>query len=287
MRKDFILSDAEKERKYQRLEENRQQTTSVAPVVQVQQPNDELSIEDWLDIERIKSSYAMLFDADYHRRNNISDIHDRRSAVASWTASVDRTGMKLIQFFRQLDQFEELNAEDRFFLVKFNLFSVSLVHKSLAFNWRTGTFGNLTPEENQKRHDYFCATDGQQTARDEFFQMLKTISMLVQGDFTVIYLVLIILLFANDSPAELKKACLVDPLAVYRCQCHFIRLLSNYLRQKHGEEKGNQFLARLFLLLARLPSLTEKMQRFFRAQIEANELLENITPLLQTVLNLN
>ena len=281
MRKDFIHTDEEKQKKQERLEENRRGQSTVN--------SEDLSLEDWLEIEKVKSSYTMFFNNEYHQMWQFPDVHDRRSAVASWSNMANLTTLKLIDFFRQVDQFEELNADDRFFLIKWNLFSIYIVHKTTSFNWKTKCFANLSAEEQKKRDEYFrCENDDdeQNDSREEFHGLITSMSMVIDGDSTVIYLLLIILLFANDLPVDAKRGTLKDPLAVYRAQAYFTQVLSNYLKKRHGEEKGNLSLTRLLLTAAKLPRLTEAFQRFFRSQLQSNELLQNITPLMQTVLNI-
>lgn len=281
MRKDFIHTDEEKQKKQERLEENRRGKSTAN--------SEDLSLEDWLEIEKIKSSYLMFFNTEYHQLWQCSTFHDRRSAVASWSKMANLITLKLIDFFRQVDQFEELNADDRFFLIKWNLFSIFIVHKTTSFNWKTKCFSNLSVEEQKKREEYFRSeNDGEQNgSREEFHGLITSMSKVIDGDSTVIYLLLIILLFANDLPVDSKRGALKDPLAVYRSQAYFTQVLTNYLKTKHGEEKGNLCLTRLFLVLAKLPRLTEAFQRFFRSQLQSHELLQNITPLMQTVLNIN
>ena len=287
MRKDFILTDEERQRRQQRLEEKRRQST-ITHQQEQQQQREDLSLEDWLEIEKIKSSYSMAFDTEYEQTSHLGDVHDHRSTIASWSNLADRVAMRLIQFFRQVDQFEELNADDRFFLVKSNIFPIFILHKSTKFNYRTETFDNLSTEDQHRVSGYFKINEGQDSTTELFFNLILSISLVTEGDSILIYLLLVILLFTNNLPINPRQGILHDPLAVYRAQSYFTQLMINYLRQKHGEERSQQLLIQLFFELARLSKATENLQRFFRSQVESyNELVQNITPLMHTVLNIN
>ncbi len=49
---------------------------------------------------------------------------DRASALISWSHFVNQMSLHFISFFRQIDEFKGLHADDRFILIKYNLLPV-------------------------------------------------------------------------------------------------------------------------------------------------------------------
>ncbi len=88
-----------------------------------------LSFEDWLTIQSVQSSFSLSFPS-----GNIECLHadalDRVSALISWSHFMNNVALSFINFFRRIDEFESLNAHDRFILIKYNLFALLPIYKS-------------------------------------------------------------------------------------------------------------------------------------------------------------
>jgi hypothetical protein len=249
------------------------------------QLSEDLSIEDRLDIENIRSNYSLIFEI-----NNVPyckfDLSDQISALISWSEFASEKSLKLIQFFQQIEEFENLNNDDRFTLIKYNLLTLYIIQKCCYYNPLTGRFGNGNSEESFKRRQFFRLCYGESGIRESFKDLIHSLSSIIEQDSTLIKLLLIILLFSKGLSMNENETILNDELAVNRAQSHYIRLIWNYLVSKQGQIKACKQMTQLMREIGRIQTYTKHYREFFHAQIQSRDALERFAPLMQAVLNI-
>jgi len=245
-----------------------------------------LSIEDWSDIENIRSSYLSIFE-----NINISyrsyEAPDRITALVSWSEVASERSIKLINFFRQIEEFENLNSDDRFTLIKYNIFPLYVVQRTIYFNPITGTFNNRNNVDPLKRREFFTLCYGTSGIRERFKSLMYSLSSVTEQDQTLIYLLLIILLFSKGLSMSEDEPQLNDQLSVNRAQFHYIRLTWNYLLYKQGERKTTKQFMKLMGEIEKLQSYTKMFRQYFHKQNQSTDVFERLAPLMQTVLNIS
>ncbi|UJR29829.1 hypothetical protein I4U23_017372 [Adineta vaga] len=308
MRKDFILSEEEKQKRKQRLEENRllsnefqSSTNNINSSQSIHQissditDNDvdemesskceDLSIEDWLSIENIRCNYSSIFSNPNLKRFSFN-TSDRISAIISWSEVVNEKILKLINYFRRIDEFEQLNNDDRFLLIKYNLLPLYLVQRCLNYNLVTGTFSTLNDEERIQRQQFFTLCYGTSGIRDGFKSLIRSLAIVTEQDLTLIELILIVLLFSKGLSMNENEPLLKDHLSVHRAQSHYLKLTWNYLIYKQGYYKTIRQFTQLITQITRIQSLIMQYGIFFRTQFQSTDALERFPPLMQTILNI-
>jgi hypothetical protein len=80
---------------------------------------------------------------------------------------------------------------------------------------------------------------------------------------------------------------LKDPLAVSRAQFRYTTLLWNYLINKRGEVKAIKQFIQLMNTIFLIQSETKTFQNLFRVQMTSSSTVDQIAPLLQTVLHIS
>jgi hypothetical protein len=245
-----------------------------------------LSIDDWSDIEHIRSSYLSIFE-----NVNISfgsyEAPDRVSAIISWSEVVSERSIKLINFFRQIEEFENLNSDDRFILIKYNIFPLYIIQRSSYFDRSTGTFINGSNVDPLKRRQFFSLMYGTSGIRENFKSLMFSLSSVTEQDPTLMYLLIIILLFSKGLSMSEDEPQLNDQLSVNRAQFHYIRLTWNYLLYKQGERKTSQQFIKLMGEIEKLQSYTKAIRKYFHTQNQSTDVLERLAPLMQTVFNIS
>ena len=247
-----------------------------------------LSIEDWSDIETIRSTYLMIFE-----NVNISygsyDAPDRISALVSWSEVVSERSIKLINYFRQIEEFENLNSDDRFTLIKYNLFPLYVVQRTFYFDRINGKFTNGHNEnvDPLKRRQFFALCYGTSGLPDRFRGLMYSISAVTEQDTTLMYLLLITLLFSKGLSMSEEEPQLNDQSSVTRAHFRYVRLTWNYLVYKHGEKKSCQQFIKLMAEIGKLQSYARAVRQFFHAQSRSTDVLDRLAPLMQTVLNIS
>ncbi|CAF0907329.1 unnamed protein product [Adineta ricciae] len=314
MRKDFILSEEEKQRRKKRLEENRSATekhNSSPPsipaneeplddidrlLLNLNEPNSEdsigiesllfdtLSIEDWIAIESIRSSFIATF-KNIHQPFCTAEVSDRDSALVAWSHNTSQMSLHFIEFFRHIEEFENLScSDDRFLLIKFNILSVFSVYKCYIH----GTEAlNFTPEQEEKHRLFFelCGDTGD--LMKTFVEIKLTLVQLTNQDPAALALIMTIILFTDHLAVDEKQPSLNDPIAVGRAQIHYTKLLWNYVANKQGEAQAHKFFIDMLAIMFRIQTCSRKFRTFFRNQLSASNISDKIAPLMQAVLNIS
>lgn len=247
--------------------------------------SESLSIEDWSDIESVRSNYSSIFENE-NRSRRCYDTSDRISALITWSEFASERAISLINFFQQIDEFENLNSDDRFILIKYNLLTLFLIQKCLHYNPLTGRFNNKNNDDLFKRRQFFTLCYGTSGIRETFMNLIRSFSAITEQDSTLIYLILIILLFSKGLSMSENESILNDGLAVNRAQSHYTRLTWNYLIYKQGEKKTFQQFTQIMAEIERIQSFTKHYRDFFRSEIQSNDISERFAPLMQAVLNI-
>lgn len=245
-----------------------------------------LSIEDWMTIENIQSLFVSTMQDDNAHKFTL-DIADRDSALVSCLQSVDQTALRFISFFRQIHEFEGLDADDRFILMKYNLLPVFPIYK--CFNYKPENH-YLSDEENEEviRFEQFCRLfDQTSDIRDILIKLIVSLVKLTQQDPTILSLILIIIVFTQGLSLNDDAPVLKNPLAVHRIQCHYIEVLRNYLTQKWDEQQTCHYFTQLLAMIFQLQSTSKIFRDFLDLHPLTRNSVEHITPLLKTFLNIS
>ncbi|UJR12258.1 hypothetical protein I4U23_016435 [Adineta vaga] len=313
MRKDFILSEEEKQQRKKRLEENRnatlQQSLTPSIVSNVESLDDfdrllldldqtknedlngmenilfgTLSIEDWFTIESVRSSFLSTFQ-NLNLYQFTIDTSDQASALVSWSENTNQIALAFIDFFRQIDEFENLiDNDDRLSLIKFNLLFVSVIFKC----YRHKTQDNhCTIAEEEERFRQFCKLWGDSSNMLSGFAETKLALLeFIEHDPGILSLLLVILLFTDQLSMDETQPSLNDALAVSRAQNHYTRILWNYIINKKDEHQAYKYFSQLLNLIFRIQKASYRARNVFRTRFITSNLVDKIEPLMQTVLNI-
>lgn len=244
------------------------------------------SLEYWIEAEILRSHYSTIFSTDEFCHGKI-DLSNRLSALATWSQMASETAIKLIDFFRQVDRFEYLNNDDRFFLIKSNLFPIVFLHKSLRFNYQTNCFMDVSDEDRCRRQQFFNLCYGKNSIREDFVSLMRRLSETIQRDGTLTCLLLITLLFTKGLSMIDDEGLLKEPMAVWHCQNHFIELTMNYLIERKGFDEAMKQITQIILSFFQIQNLARKFRVFFHSQLQSEDISQHIAPLMKSVLNIS
>ena len=245
-----------------------------------------LSVEDWLTIEKVKSLFISNMQDDNAHKFSI-DISDRDSAVLSCLKSTDQTALRFINFFRQLNEFEGLDADDRFILIKYNLFPVFPLYK--CFNYKPENH-YLSYEQNEEaiRYRQFLALfDETIEMQDILIKLVTSLVELTKKDPTILSLILIIIVFSQGLLMNEEEPVLKDSLGVNRIQSHYTKVLWNYLVNQWNEQQVQKYFIQLLNMIFQLQSTSKIFQDFARVNLVIRDSVDQITPLVKSVLNIS
>ena len=189
--------------------------------------------------------------------------------------------LRLILFFKLASShFQNLNADDKVALVKFNTPTLFWLNISLSYNPITNTF--CEDEQNDLIFDgkYFIDFYGVEI----YNQIIKYMSLLhqfIEIDPMIIYLLILTLLFSHySSCSSLVEPILSDQNSIRQTQNMYISLLVRILYEKFDEQHADYLLAKLILVCLNIQNLNREI-----CSIESTQILnENILSLMKVFL---
>jgi hypothetical protein len=191
--------------------------------------------------------------------------------------------IRLLTFFKQIPEFDQLNVDDRVTLIKFNLLPLLCINSTLSYNAETD---QLVEAEFDVPFDAsvlqsIYGNDGYLRLRSIFDKFLH----IAKYDQKIIQLALIAFILTKGfSPAAEKEPILTDASAVYRAQNYYVELLWKYLETVHGALLGIQILNKLIAHFMAWQTLQVQIRNRIEPILlstDTNELL----PFMRAVLN--
>jgi hypothetical protein len=246
-----------------------------------------LSIEDWITIQTVQSSFVSVFHLPMEQFTKDSDFSDRVSALISWSEFGNQIALRFIDFFRQINELQGLLLDDRSILIKYNLTHVFPICKCYNFKYTGDCLSLDSNEEVEKHRRFFMLFDAPNSIRDIFRDVVLSLVEITGQDPTLLSLLLIILTLTPGLSMSEEEPLLNDPLGVNRVQCHYIKILWNYLVNQLGEIEACRRFTQLLTVILRLQSRNKIVQLFFRDQCVKANTVDKLAPLMQSVLNIS
>ncbi|XP_064603317.1 nuclear hormone receptor HR96-like isoform X7 [Liolophura sinensis] len=282
MRKEYILTDEEKKRKRERIEENRKQREVSYPkgsspsmqsgdVSTSQQKLRHMEQEEYLMINEIVGAYRMSLEvgveSDYPRNNpsmidlvNIAELSVRR----------------VIDMAKKIKAFKALSQSDQISLLKGGSIELLIIRSVINFDKEKQQF--LDPydkETNAMSTEQLKMGEGGGLF-EEHMKFVKSLAVDLRADETVLILLLVISLFSPDRPNLLDKSYVAFE------QDKYALLLLRYLESKYSVYTVKLLYPKLLMKLTDIRNLNEE-----HSQVLLKVNPEGIQPLMKEVLDLN
>ena len=107
-----------------------------------------------------------------------------------------------------------------------------------------------------------------------------------EQDPTLIYLLIVILLFSKGLSMSDDEIPLHDSLAVNRAQSRYIKLLWSYLLSKQGEKKTIIQFIQITSVILQLQLTARQFRGFIYTQLGSTDNVDKLAPLMQSILNI-
>ena len=294
MRKDFILSEEEKQRRKSRLELNRFETSQrLSMTSESSSELDQLlmdidQVNENLLIDELRTKFVSIFDSQmFESCGQAIDVTNLSTALISWSQYASQIAVRFINFFRQINQFESLHSDDRFILIKYNLLVVFPLSKCFHYK-TTNDCCSLDSSEEAERHRRFFALSGDSSnMRGKFIDLVVSLVEITKQDPTILSLLLTVLIFSPCLSMNENEPPLKDPLAVHQAQSFHTKLLWNHLFNEWGEQPTQMYFIQFINLILKIQIVSKDLRDFFRDQFQSLDDLDQIAPLMQSVLHIN
>jgi hypothetical protein len=189
--------------------------------------------------------------------------------------------LRLLSFFKQIPEFNQLNVDDKVTLIKCNLIAVHGINSALSFNTKT----------NQ-----IMETDSDMPRNTQLFQLVFGYNICIQlqkifGSFLrianydqkIIQLLLIALILTKGfSIADSHEPILSDTMAVYRAQNYYIELLWKYMEATHGSEVAVRLFSELIINATSWQTIQEDLRNYILRTLSPKD-IDELLPIIKAV----
>ncbi len=194
------------------------------------------------------------------------------------------SALRLVSFFKQIPEFNQLNAQDRFTLIKYNLMAVLVLNSALSYNMETNSIME-TDSDAPWNPSILAKVHGDEIYR-RIKKVLDSFARIAQYDQRIIQLALVVLILTKgfSTNGTASEPILDDSMAVYRAQKYYTELLWKYLQAVHGNGKAIHIFKELVAHFISWQTLQESISRNLPNALtptDMNELLPIMKSLLQ------
>jgi hypothetical protein len=183
-----------------------------------------------------------------------------------------------------MDEFENLNSDDRFILVKYNLLPLYPLMKCFNDKPRDDSCSSDDNGEAERLSEFFTFCDDSYRIREIFFNLVLSLVEITEQDSTALSLLTTISIFTPGLSMNEDEATLKDALCVQLAQGHYTKLLWNYLVSKLSEVQACKYFTQVLTTIFQVPSKCKRFQDFFRAQMISSDTVDSIAPVTQSFL---
>ncbi|CAF1247842.1 unnamed protein product [Rotaria magnacalcarata] len=254
--------------------------------------SDFFMISNCLQQSSVETKRGLLSQEDFQRIEYIQLLYQRRIELARdglpWNPSLHSFTflqklnshsvplIRLLTFFKQIPEFDQLDVDDKVTLIKFNLLPLLCINCTLSYKTETDQIVETdsdAPWDSAVMQDVY--------GYEGYLRMRKVFESFVhiaQYDQRIIQLVLITLVLTKgfatgDGEPE---PILNDTMAVYRAQSYYTELLWRYIETVHGPVKAVDIWGKIITHLITWQTLFKQL----RESVEQSLLFSDKTELL-------
>lgn len=238
---------------------------------------------DWFSIKFIQDCFTGAV-----RLNRIADASDQpliqsfESTVELFRVLLRLSAMRLISYIKQINEFQQLNADDQVYLVKLNLLTICFLHSILSYDSATDCY-----HEQDTIDPVFSGTDWNKLLNAQFHTEMKQIRNdlidTFHSDDILIKLFYLILLFSNHMSLNQSSECLLtdnNSLSLFNGQNVFTDLVYRYCLHQHGSEQAPILFLRYVQKIMKIQKLVDDIKHTINDSVN----IKDLSPLMQSLL---
>jgi hypothetical protein len=216
---------------------------------------------------------------------------DKMSAFMNTIDIQNFAALKLINFLREIPEFEQLDEHDRLILVKYNLTLLFLLRHSLTFDpareicYDLDTPDVISPTEEAFAHhckSLFILCYGYEFSR-AVMSILHVMFNLINKDPIITQLIMLIMIFSKGLSADDdQEPILNDEQRVFNAQSKYTDLLFRYLMEKSSFEIVAIKMTRITEQLLKIQKVSRDFQQYLKDKVDVTY----INPLMRSLLHL-
>jgi hypothetical protein len=194
--------------------------------------------------------------------------------------------MRLLTFFKQIPEFNQLNVDDKVTLIKYNLMPLSILNHTLSYNVETDEIKE-TDSDVPWNTVILRRIHGNEiyTRVKKIFESFVRIA---QYDQRIIQLALIVFILTKgfSTDPDPNEPILNDGIAVYRAQNYYTELLWKYMETVHGSEKSTCIFNDLVAHFVSWQTVEKELRLNLRRNLSPSDINE-LLPIMKSLLHIS
>lgn len=193
--------------------------------------------------------------------------------------------MRLLSFFKQIPEFNQLNVDDKVTLIKYNLVELLALNCVLSYDAKTNQIIE-TSSDAPMNTEFYRVLHGYAFGL-RLKKIFETFLSIAQCDQKIIHLMLITLILTKGFSASgvSNEPVLNDNMAVYRAQNCYAELLWKYLETMHGYGKAIELFSKLVGNVVAWQAVQETLRNDIMRTLSPED-MNQLVPIMRSVLNI-
>lgn len=195
------------------------------------------------------------------------------------------SAMRLLTFFKQIPEFDQLNVQDKVTLVKYNLTPLFILNNTLSYNVETDQIKETdsdVPWDTDMLQKVHGAAVYSQVKKifDSFVRIAKYDQRIIQ-----LALIVLILTKGFSTDADAGEPPLNDGIGVFRAQNYYTELLWKYMETVHGLEKSISIFNELVAHFVSWQTLEKELRLNLSRHLTPEDKMK-ILPIMKSLLHI-
>ena len=189
--------------------------------------------------------------------------------------------MRLLSFFKQIPEFDQLNVNDKITLIKFNLMIALGMNSTLLYNPQTKQ--TTEADTDMPWNTQFCQLLYGHDTLTKVKKICTGLTSVAKYDEVIIQLALVIVILTNGLSTINEDGSMVnDGMAVHRAQTHYVELLWKYMEATLGFEKTIELYSSLVFCITSWQTILEEM-RYHIVRVLSPTDVDELLPVIKSV----
>lgn len=243
---------------------------------------------EFLIIQNIQSAFLSVFDNDCTEYNELVSLRSQDlSDLIKCLQFNSAIALRLIKFYRSIDHFENLDCNDRFTLIKYNI--LVLLSILSRFRRKSLTQSPLSSQQHEQeiKQQIYMLCNRSDSMYEIIIDLTIHLNDIIQSDDILLCLILIIFLFSKGLSMHEYEPSLHDSLSVHQAQLYYTEILWNYLISKQNEVNTCKYFTKMITVMFRTQIEMLKYKDFLRTEMMTLNTVDEIAPLMPTILHIS
>jgi hypothetical protein len=192
------------------------------------------------------------------------------------------SAMRLLAFFKQIPEFNQLNVDDKMILTKYNLIALIILNCALSF--KTDTLQIRETDTDVPWNASIVRTVHGDEICMELGKIFEPLVRIAKYDQKIIQLALVVLMLTKglSTGGGAPEPILNDSMAVYRAQKSYTELLWKYLETVYGFEQAFHIITSLITRFLTWQTIEKILRYNVKQNLSARD-EEQLLPLMKSL----